>query len=70
MQPFVPPIHPGILQIIHPATQNERYLAKMLHKEGVRTFQYYQLIQRTLVQKILEAVEDKYLSSLRNRITQ
>ena len=68
VQSFIPPIHPGILQIAHPATQHKIYLAKTLHDKGVRTFPSYQLIQRALIQQLLEDVEDKYLSSLRNRI--
>ena len=69
MQPFVPPVHPGVLQVDLPATQFEIALAKTLHDENVRTFQSYLLIQRALVQQVLEAIEPKYLSSLRNRIT-
>ena len=63
MQLFVQPIHLGILQIIHPATQYEIPRAKTLHDEGVQTFQSYQIIQRALVQQVLETVEDKNLSS-------
>ena len=69
-QPFKPPAHPGIFQIKHPATQYEIALAKTLHDESVRTFHSYQLIQHALIQQVLEAVEDKYLSSLRNQITE
>ena len=36
---FVPPVHPGILTIVHPATQYEIALAKTLHDECVRNFQ-------------------------------
>ena len=53
MQPFVLPIHPGILQIIHPATQYEIARAKNLHDEGLPTFESYKLIQRALFQQVL-----------------
>ena len=62
-------MHPGSLQILHPDTYYEISLAKTLHDEGVRNFQSYLLIQCALVQQVLEAVEDKYLSCLRNSIT-
>ena len=70
MQPFVPPVHPGILQVDLPATQFEIALAKTVHDENVRNFQSYLLVQRALVQQVLEAINEKYLSSLRNRITE
>ena len=41
MHPFVPPDHPGILQIVHPAMQYKTSLTKTLHNESVRTFQSY-----------------------------
>ena len=61
-------MQPGILQIVHPATQYKKSLAKTIYDQGLRTFQYYQLVQCTLVQQVLEAMEDKYLIYLRNRI--
>ena len=69
MQPFELPIHLGILQVGHPGTQYVISLDKTLHDEILRTFQSYQLIQCALVQQVLEAIKDKYLSSLRNRAT-
>ena len=69
IQPFEPPIHPEIIQGEHPATQYEIALAKTLHDKSVRTFQLYLLIQRVLVQQVLDAIDKKYLSSLRNRFT-
>ena len=69
IQPFIPLIHPGILQIVHPATRYEIALAKTLHNKGVQTFQSYQLIQRELAQQVFDDVEDKHLSCLRNSIT-
>ena len=69
IQYFESPVHPGILQIEYPATQYEIAFAKTLQDESVRTFQFHKLIQRALVHQVLEAVEDKYLSSLRKNIT-
>ena len=59
MQPFVPPVHLGILHVDLPATQFEIALTKTLHDEDVRTFQSYLLIQRALVQQVLEVIEPK-----------
>ena len=69
MQPFEPPIHPGILQVNLPAMQYEIALAKTLHNESICTFHSYLLIQRALVQQVLKVIDEKYVSSLRNRIT-
>ena len=70
IQPSIALIYPGIFNVVHPTTQYGIVLDKTLHNKEVRTFQSYQLIQRALIQKELEAVEDKYLSNLRNRITE
>ena len=69
MTPFVIPVHPGPLRVVHGATQYEIALAKTMHEESTQTFQTYQLVQRALVQQVLEAIETKYLSSIRNRVT-
>ena len=69
MQPFEPPIYLGILQVNLPATQFEISLTKTLHDKSVCTFQSYWLIQRALVQQVLEAIGEKYLSFLRNWFT-
>ena len=44
MQPFEFPVHPGVLQVVLPATQFEIVLAKTLHDKNVFTFQSYLLI--------------------------
>ena len=69
MTPFVIPGHTGPLRVVHGATQYEIALAKTMHEESTQTFQTYQLVQRALVQQVLEAIETKYLSSIRNRVT-
>ena len=69
MQPFETPSHPDILQVDLPATQFEISLAKTLHDESICTFQSYLLVKRVLVQQVLETIDGKYLSSLRNQIT-
>ena len=68
IQPFIPLIHPGILNVIHPAIQYEIALIKMLHDKSVHNFQSYRLIQYVLVQQILENIQDKYLIALLNLI--
>ena len=40
-----------------------------MHDEALENFHSYQLVQLALVQQVLEAIETKYMSTLRNRIT-
>ena len=44
-------------------------LAKTVYKEVTQTCQLYQLIQRALVQQVLEAIETNYLNSIWSRVT-
>ena len=69
MTPFVLPVHPGLLMSALLVTHHEIALAKTLHKEALKVLQAYQLIQCALVQQVLDFIEDKYLMTLRNRIT-
>ena len=69
MTPFVTPVRPDPLKFTLPATQYEISLAKAIHDKALKKFQAYQLIQRALVQQVLECIEDKYLTTLCNRIT-
>ena len=66
---FVIPQHPGPLPQVHGATQYEITLAKTIHDEGLETFHSYQLVHHDLVQKVLDIIDTKYLSSLHNQIT-
>ena len=67
--PFVNPTHPGALAYVPGATQYEIAAAKTLHEEAIETYHAYELVQRALVQQVLEAIDTKYLSNLRNRVT-
>ena len=69
MTPFIILTHPGDLRVPMGSTQSQVVLAKTIHDEATQTFQSYQLIQRALVQQVLETIEIKYLSSIRNCIT-
>ena len=62
--PFVAPAHPGNLTIPAGATQYQIVHAKAQYKEDIRVFRNFSLMQRTLIQKIVSAVDTKYLSAL------
>ena len=51
------------------ATQYQVALAKTLNDEATQTFKSYQLIQRVMVQQVLNKIETKHLSSIQNLIT-
>ena len=65
---FNVPVHPGTLTVDAGATQYEIALAKTKHEDAIQNFQSYQLVQRALIQQVLEAAKSRYLNSLRNRI--
>ena len=68
ISPFITPVQPGHLRVAKGATQYQIALAKTIHEEATQTFQTYQLMQRALIQQVLEAITSKYLSSIRNRV--
>ena len=69
MTPFITPVKLGPLRVAEGATQYQISLTKTLHEKATQTFQTYQLVQRALVQQVLEAIDSKYLSSICNRVT-
>jgi len=69
MTPFVPPVNPGVLHVASLATQYQIALAKIQHEEALKYFAKYQLVQRGLIQHVLEVIDHKYLTHLRNRVT-
>ena len=66
LTPFVIPQHPGPVPQIYSVAQYEIALAKIIHYKGLNTFHSFQLVQRVLVQKMLEAIDTKYIISLCN----
>ena len=68
-KPFITLVQLGPLRIANGATQYQISLAKIVHEEATQTFQTYQLVQRVLIQQILEDIDSKYLSSIRSRVT-
>ena len=50
-------------------TQFQITQAKSEHDEDLRVFREYTLMQRALIQQVLQAIDGKYLSALRNRVT-
>ena len=67
--PFVIPLHPGLLVHLQGTTQCEIAASMTPHNEYLLTFHSHQLVQRALVQQVLEVLDTKYLATLRNRIT-
>ena len=69
MTPFITPTHPGTLTVPAGATQYAIALIKTQHDEALRIFSEYQLVQRATIQQVLEAIDPKYVTRLRNRVT-
>ena len=67
--PFLTPAHPGPLNIPIRATQFEIALAKSQHEEALKNFSEYQLVQRAIIQQVLQAIESKFVTRLRNRVS-
>ena len=51
------------------STQYVIALLKVQHEENLKNFSEYQLVQRALIQQVLEAIDGKYLTRMRNRVT-
>ena len=54
---FIIPLDPGLLNAAVGATQLKISLAERFHEEACRTFQNYQLVQRLLIQQVLEEID-------------
>ena len=69
MTPFIIPTHPDILQVNPGVTQYAIALAKIQYDESIKQFSEYQLIQRSLLQQVTEAIDGNYITCLRNWVT-
>ena len=69
LTPCIVTLHRVPLKVSVCASQYEIYLASRLREEAYRTFQNYQLIQRSLAQQVLEAVDGRYPFRLQNIVT-
>ena len=67
--PLIAPVHSGPLTTVPDATQYQIALVKSLHDKATRVFRDYALMQRALIQQLVMAIDNKYLSSMQNRIT-
>ena len=67
--PFVRPNHPGPLVIPPGTAQHAAATMRDLHAEQMRVFKEVNAVDQALIQQINAAVEDGYLSALRDRIT-
>ena len=66
---FHEPTHPGGLVIPQHSTQYEIAHLKQNHEDSLAIFQDYSLMQRALIRQVCQAVDEQYISALRNRVT-
>ena len=69
MTPFIVPVPPGPLSAANNTTQYQIVHTTVLYKTATHTFRMYQLVQRALIQQVLEALKAKILTRLRSRVT-
>ena len=69
MTPFVLLVHPGVLNVPSGAIKYTIVLLKTQHNESLKDFSEYQLVQRVAIQQVLEAIQAKFVTRLRNRVT-
>ena len=67
--PYHRPNAPQPLQVQAGATQYQIQQARDVHAEAVRLFKEVLAVQRTLVQKIVTALDPKFIKALRDPIT-
>ena len=61
LTPFAIPTHPGPLNLMDGATRYVIYNTQTVYGEHLHTIQQYQLVQKSLIQKVLEAIEAKFI---------
>ena len=66
MNPIITPNHSVILTVPVGAAQYEITFASRHHEKATRRFQKFQLIQQSLIQQALEAINSRYFKRLRN----
>ena len=66
---FIVPATPGPLNVVSNATQYQITHTTLLHETVNHIFHMYKLVQRALIQKVLEALEAKILARIRSRVT-
>jgi hypothetical protein len=68
--PFPLPTNPGYAPVIpNFAAQSTIAAMQADHKEQLRLWNEYNTVDRALKQQLIGAIEDKYLSAIRNRLT-
>ena len=67
--PYVLPVHPGVLIIPAGTPQHAAVGLRKDHKLNLRIFRESIDVQKALIKQIVQAIEPKYLNSLRNRTT-
>lgn len=68
--PFVRPPNPGVLVIPPGTTQHAATRMREDHVEALRIYRECIDVEQTLIQQVLEAIDEKYTKCLRNRLTQ
>ena len=66
---FIGLTHPGTLTVPPNSTKYAIFLLKTQHNDAMRTYLLYLLVQRALIQIVIDTIESKYLTWLRNRLT-
>ena len=60
---------PWYFQVNSGAAQYTIALTKPQHDDAIKQCSEYQLMQRAFIQEVTEAIDGKYLTCLRNRVT-
>ena len=66
---FVRQVHPGKLSIPIAATHHAQEELKHQYKKKLQVFHKTRGVEQVLIQKLLLAVEEKYITVMRNRTT-
>ena len=67
--PYNRPANPGFFDVVQDGTQYQIAQAQELHRRNLKAFNEANLIERTLIQQIKEAIEPEYIEGLVNEET-
>ena len=66
-EPFVAPVHPGVLAIPQGSTAAMAASARDTHSESVRIFREYNGVEKALKQQLRKAIDESYLLAIHDR---
>jgi uncharacterized phage-associated protein len=67
--PYERPEHPGVLHIPHAATRVASDALKRTYDENLRVFHEVRGVEQALIQQIVTAVDEQYITAVKNRET-